>query len=119
MQTILRFTKGKDNFDKLLSSQKVTFYKTGLGYNIFDKKPSSTTKFVKSLEAKKESHHAFMYARSHAHTHTRSHTHDRSHVHTHAQSHAIARPKSSYHAHARFQHPTHERTHLSNDHVYI
>jgi hypothetical protein len=113
MQTVLRFTKGKENFEKLLSSQKVSFYRTGLGYNVVDKKPSTTTKFVKSSEVKKESHHAYMYARSHAHAH--SHIH-RSHMHTHAQSHTITRPKSSYHVHARSHS---HRTHPSSDHVYI
>ena len=37
MKTVFKFTKGKENLDKLLSSQKVSFYKNGIGYSHFNK----------------------------------------------------------------------------------
>jgi len=35
---VLKFSKGKDNLDKLLESQRMSFNKEGIGYNSFKKK---------------------------------------------------------------------------------
>ena len=50
MKIVLKFTNGKENLDRLLDSQRISFYKTGLGYNIFSKSNVSKkpTVFVKA-----------------------------------------------------------------------
>ena len=49
MKTILKFTNGKDNLDKLLAYQRVSSYKNSLGYNVLSKPsyPKKNTIFVK------------------------------------------------------------------------
>ena len=37
MKTVLKFTNGKDNLDRFLTSQRYSSYKTSLGYNDFSK----------------------------------------------------------------------------------
>ena len=51
MQTVLKFTNGKKNLDMLLSSQRISFYKIGLGYNVLSKPPlqKKIVAFVTSL----------------------------------------------------------------------
>ena len=39
MKTILKFSNGKKNLDMLLASQRISFYKTDLGYNVLSKPP--------------------------------------------------------------------------------
>ena len=60
MKTVFKFTKGKENLDKLLSSQKVSFYKNGIGYSHF--KPSCVnqkTTFVKGSSEPKNEYYNF------------------------------------------------------------
>ena len=52
---ILKFSKGQDNLDKLLGSQKMSFNKEGIGYNPFNKKKTYKNLFVKEFP-KNESH---------------------------------------------------------------
>ena len=62
MQTVLKFTNGKKNLDMLLASQRISFFKTGLGYDISSKPPvkRKNSVFLKGL---------------HEHTHTTSKSH--------------------------------------------
>ena len=62
MKTILKFTNGKKNLDMLLASQRISFFKTGLGYDISSKPPTKrkSSVFVKGFH-------------EHPHTTTRSH----------------------------------------------
>ena len=62
MQTVLKFTNGKKNLDMLLASQRISFFKIGLGYDVLSKPPLKKKNyvFVKSL---------------HDHTHTSSTSH--------------------------------------------
>ena len=51
MQTVLKFTNGKKNLDMLLASQRISFFKTRLGYDVLSKPPlkRNNSVFVKSL----------------------------------------------------------------------
>ena len=44
---VLKFSKGQDNLDKLLGSQKMSFNKEGIAYNPFNKKKIYKNLFVK------------------------------------------------------------------------
>ena len=44
---VLKFSKGQDNLDKLLGSQKMSFNKEGIEYNSFNKKKAYRNFFVK------------------------------------------------------------------------
>jgi len=43
---VLKFSKGQNNLDKLLGSQRVSFNKEGIGYNPFNKKKNYKKFFV-------------------------------------------------------------------------
>jgi len=45
---VLKFSKGQENLDKLLGSQRMSFDKEGIGYNIFNKKKVYKNFFVQS-----------------------------------------------------------------------
>ena len=62
MQTVLKFTNGKKNLDMLLASQRISFFKIGLGYDVLSKPPlkRKNVVFIKSM---------------HDHTHTSSSSH--------------------------------------------
>jgi len=46
---VLKFSKGQDNLDKLLGSQRMSFNKEGIGYNHFNKKKIYKNFFVKEV----------------------------------------------------------------------
>ena len=52
MKTVLKFTNGKENLDRLLASQRISFYNTGLGYNVLNKTnvAKKPTVFVRALK---------------------------------------------------------------------
>jgi len=46
-ELVLKFSKGQDNLDKLLGSQRMSFNKEGIGYNPFNKKKIYKNFFLK------------------------------------------------------------------------
>ena len=46
-KTILKFTQGQENLDRLLSTQRASFNKEGIGYDHFNKKKNYRNFFVK------------------------------------------------------------------------
>ena len=44
---VLKFSKGQDNLDKLLGSQRMSFNKEGIGYNPFNKKKTYKNFIIK------------------------------------------------------------------------
>jgi len=55
LKMVLKFSKGKDNLDKLHGSQRMSFNKEGIGYNPFNKKKTYKNLFVQTA-SKNESH---------------------------------------------------------------
>ena len=64
MKTVLKFSNGKKNLDMLLTSQRISFYKTSLGYNVLSKSlvQKRNVVFVKSMND-----YSHMSYSSHAH----------------------------------------------------
>ena len=56
----LKFTKGQDNLDKLLGSQRMSFNKEGIGYNPLNKKKAYKNFFIKETP-KNKSHISYNY----------------------------------------------------------
>jgi len=52
---VLKFSKGQENLDKLLGTQRISFNKEGIGYNPFNKKKTYKNFFVQ--EASKNTPH--------------------------------------------------------------
>jgi len=52
---VLKFSKGQDNLDKLLGSQRISFNKEDIGYNPFNKKKTYKNFFIQEA-SKNESH---------------------------------------------------------------
>jgi len=55
-KVVLKFSKGQDNLDKLLHSQRISFNKEGIGYNLFNRKKTYKNFFVHET-SKNESHY--------------------------------------------------------------
>ena len=51
---ILKFTKGQENLDKLLCTQRASFNKEGIGYNHFNKKKTYKNFFVRIAPYKED-----------------------------------------------------------------
>lgn len=62
----LKFTKGQDNLDKLLDSQRMFFNKEGIGYNPLNKKKAYKNFFIKET-SKNESHITYNYCLRNGH----------------------------------------------------
>ena len=62
----LKFTKGQDNLEKLLGSQRMSFNKEGIGYNPLNKKKAYKNFFIKET-SKNESHTTCNYCLRNGH----------------------------------------------------
>ena len=54
-KVVLKFSKGQENLDKLLGSQRMSYNKKGIGYNPFNKKKNYKNSFI--YETSKDKSH--------------------------------------------------------------
>ena len=65
-KVVLKFSKGQENLDKLLGSQRMSFNKEGIGYNLFNQKKNYKNFFVHET-SKDKSHTVCNYSLRNGH----------------------------------------------------